>query len=304
MKLTIAGLAAFAATKVYAGICSQDCGNFCADSGEESEPNFNQAGFEDVAECEAHLCSNTFSDDAAGWHECERGARELEGRKFNHIVKMSYQMIKRQGAGTNHSYRTLHKMIQNYGCHCFPGQSRSTIGHGPVVDAQDGLCRDLARCHRCVSMDWNAKVSGNDVIDVNFAKYRFRITPDGQDVSCERNTEKGKHQSVRDLCECDARFAREIAKIWRDDQFNDFFWLHPKTMRLSANGKLVPPPNKFNPASTCIGNENGKSENCCGSYPNRYPYGSDKACCQANTIYNSITQACCPGGEIATFGDC
>lgn len=294
MKLTIAGVAALAAAKnVYANVCTDNCGEFCEDENDQGLQNFNQAGFDDVAECEAHACTVTFPEGGQDWHTCEIGSRELDGRKYNHVVKMAYRLMT-----TDNSMKSVHKMLQNYGCHCFPGSSKSTIGHGPAVDAQDSLCRDLARCRRCITMEY-----GKEQIDVNFDKYRWRFE-DG-DLSCQKNTDRGWHQSVRDLCECDARFARELAKIWDDDSFNKYFWLKPRDMRLKGKGKLDPDRDVFDFESTCVGGESGKAEQCCGTYPEKYPYNTvDKACCDNNTIYNFVTSVCCAGGHVASPGEC
>lgn len=294
MKLTIAGIAAFTAAKAYANICNQNCGSFCEDEFDQNLANYDQAGFEDADECGAHQCSVAFSDDAVKWHECEQGARELDGRKYNHIVKMTKSQI-----NTTHSLRTLHRMVQNYGCHCFPGQNRSAGGHGPAVDAQDSLCRDLSRCHRCITMQY-----GSDIIDVDMDKYRFKVV--NGDISCERNTEKGWHQSKRDLCECDARFAREMGKIWNDATYNQYFWLWPRQMKKKEKGKLNPDVPKFDVDATCVGLESGKADECCGTYPERYPYNTadSKGCCENTSIFNTVTNICCPGAWIATPGDC
>lgn len=290
MKFQIASLALIGS--VYGSICEDVCGdNFC-DDGDVELNNWVQAGFDSVEECEAHAC-NKFSDDDGKWHECERGARELEGRKYNHILKMSRHLMT-----TKLSLKQLHRKLQNYGCHCFPGQTRSAGGHGPAVDVQDGLCRDLSRCHRCISMQY-----GSDTIDVDFAKYRF--TAKNGIVDCQKTTDRGFSQAHRDLCECDAHFARELAKVWDDESFNDYFWLNPSDMRKKDKGKLVPDVPKFDIDATCVGQEGGKADECCGTYPLRHPYNSDeKDCCNSETIYNSITNVCCPGGEIGTPGDC
>lgn len=297
MKLTFTGVAAFAAAKAYAfNICSEQCGDNCEEDYDQVLANYDYAGFEDVEECEAHQCTLSFNsaDSTAQWHECEEGSRELDGRKYNHIVKMTKSQIT-----TNHSLKKIHKMIQNYGCHCFPGQERAAGGHGPAVDAQDSLCRDLSRCHRCITMEYGA-----DVIDVDMDKYRFRVV--NGDINCERNTVKGWHQSKRDLCECDARFAREMGKIWNDNTFNDYYWLMPKDMRKKDKGKLIPDKPKFDITATCVGNESGKANNCCGTYPERYPYNSadQKGCCGNSGIFNTVINVCCPGDQIATPGDC
>lgn len=293
MKL-IAGIAALSASSAYAGICSSMCSDTNANCPEDDLhlANYDAGGFEDVAECEAHQCSQTFGlDSAAQWHECEEGARELEERKYNHIVKMAKSQMT-----TDHSLRQIFRMLQNYGCHCFPGQTRAAGGHGPAVDAQDNLCRELARCHRCVEMD-----HGADVIDVNNDKYRFNVVNGA--ISCERNTEKGWHQSKRDLCECDARFANALGAMWDDNSFNDYYWLHPKDLKLMQKGKYEGNA-KFDMSATCVANMSGRSDSCCGSYPERYPHDESKACCNNTSAYNTITQECCEDGSVTSPGDC
>jgi len=299
MKLIATGIAATIAA-VQAGsshICDQPCGSYCADNDRAEDAgalNYDLGGFEDSDDCKAHACSNTWAGVSdANWHECEEGARELEGRKYNHIVKMAKSQM-----NTKHSLRQVFRMLQNYGCHCFPGQTRAAGGHGPAVDAQDSLCKDLARCHRCVEME-----HGKDIIDVDHAKYRFHVN-DGK-ISCQRNTDKGWHQSKRDLCECDARFATKLGEMWNDDNYNDYYWLHPKEMKKIAKGNLEPIPDKFDLVGTCSAPMGGRADSCCGSYPEKYPYDSaDKSCCENSTTYNTITQVCCEGGQVASPGDC
>lgn len=295
MKLTITGIAAFAATKAYADICNDTCGKYCDDNDADLQ-NWNLAGFESASECQAHACTKTFPNGGAEWHQCEEGSRELEERKYNHIVKMTYKIIK-ENAGTAFSLREIFKRIQNYGCHCFPGQTRDAGGHGPAVDAQDALCRNLARCHRCVSMEHG------DAIDVNDTKYRFHFV--NGDLTCERNTAKGWHQSKRDLCECDAQFARDLGSMWNDNNFNNFYWLLPAEMKRPLHKRHPDHVNKFDIDATCVMNQSGKADACCGSYPNILPYDSaDKSCCHSTNLYNAAFSECCVDGTIANFGDC
>lgn len=295
MKLTIAGLAAFAATTVYADICSDQCGEHC-DENDAGLENWNQAGFESLKDCRNHACTATFPAGGADWHTCEQGSREIEERKYNHIVKMAYQIINNKGAGTAFSLRDIFKRIQNYGCHCFPGQTREAGGHGPAVDAQDSLCRTLARCHRCVIMEHG------DIID-SAEKYRWHFKDN--DLTCERNTAKGWHQSKRDLCECDAQFARDLGMMWDDSNFNNFYWLLPGEMRKPVHKRDPAHVNKFDIGATCVQNMAGKADACCGSYPNALPYDSaEKSCCQNTNLFNPNFSECCGDGSVAGIGDC
>jgi len=294
MKLSAASLAALTVAKAYAHICDQQCGSWCTDTVDQTMANFDLAGFGDSADCQAHPCSVSWSSGALNddqWHECEEGARELEERKYNKIVKMAKALMT-----TNFTLRDLFKRLQNYGCHCFPGQTRSAGGHGPVVDVKDGLCRDLARCHRCITMEY-----GDSIVDVDEDKYRFDII-DGQ-ISCEKNTEKGAHQSKRDLCECDAKFATDLAAMWRDEDYNEFFWLPPKHVKLIEKGKME--DNKFDIEAVCVGMQSGRAEKCCGAYPNRHPYNDEvRSCCNDSATFNTMSEECCSNGQVASLGTC
>merc|ERR1712110_522013 len=88
----------------------------------------------------------------------------VDPKKFSGIVRMINSQIT-----TNLNYETIVKRIQNYGCHCFPGMSRSAGGQGPPQDDLDSACHTLYRCHRCVEMDYS------NACDVDKGKYRFRI---------------------------------------------------------------------------------------------------------------------------------
>merc|ERR1712127_1034962 len=48
-----------------------------------------------------------------------------EERKFSHIVKMVHDQISR--AGSTWDSTTVSKRLQNYACHCFPGNSRVVV---------------------------------------------------------------------------------------------------------------------------------------------------------------------------------
>lgn len=293
MKLTVA-IASL--TAVYADICSEPCGQHC-DKNDAELINWNQAGFESLADCQAHACSNTFPDGGADWHTCEQGSRELEERKYNHIVKMAYKIIQNKGQGTSFSLRDIFKRLQNYGCHCFPGQTREAGGHGPAVDGQDSLCRTLARCQRCVIME-----HGDDIISTA-EKYRWDYAND--DLTCVRNTNKGWHQSLRDLCECDAQFARDLGAMWNDASYDNFYWMPPAEMRKPAHKRDPIHVNKFDIAGTCVQNLSGKADACCGSYPFALPYDSaEKQCCQDTNLFNPQFSECCSDGSVAGLGDC
>ena len=297
MKLSSAGIAALSLAKAYAHICQDSCGDYCSADGRPEDAglsNTDLGGFLSDQDCEEHPCSLSWAEGQlsdAQWHECEEGARELEERKYNKIVKMAKALMT-----TNYSLREIHKRLQNYGCHCFPGQTRAAGGHGPVVDDKDALCRDLARCHRCIDME-----NADGVVDVDDDKYRFDVV--NGTISCDKNREKGAHQSKIDLCECDAKFASDLAAIWNDDDFNENFWLTPKHMKLIEKGKMA--DTKFDIHGVCVGMQGGRSDACCGAYPERFPYNSDsRGCCNGQATFNTMSEECCANGQVASLGTC
>jgi len=203
---------------------------------------------------------------------------EIEERKFSHIVKMAYSQIT-----TTHQLKTISKMIQNYGCHCFPGLSRAAGGSGPAMDDYDRLCKKLYRCHKCIEFDHDG------LIDVNEGKYRWSQNVDGS-INCNANPDQHK----KDLCLCDADYAMELASVWDDSTFNYALWNNKKN-------KLY----NFDAQNTCVAAAYNGDMQCCGDYPNRYPYNADtRNCCLSTKTYDPNFEDCCNDGSTASTGSC
>lgn len=246
--------------------------------------------------CREELCYKTYwadgaQDEAAlaDYEACFGGLLEMEGHKYNHIVRMIYSKMT-----TNYQPRDIFRRLQNYGCHCFPGQTRSAGGSGPAVDAQDSLCKSLARCHKCVSLDFPGE------LDVNESKYKWKML-DGE-LNCDGNDKKSAAKKA--LCQCDSDFANKFAAQWDDSTYNEWYWLYPKMMK-KPDHKQTP---VFDAAATCVADPNSGvgADSCCGaSYPEKQPFNSaNKACCENTAIFNPLTSECCTGGVVAAPGDC
>lgn len=137
----------------------------------------------------------------------------VEEKKFSHIVKMVVTQIT-----TAHDSKTISKMIQNYGCHCFPGNTRVAGGvagaHGPAQDELDHLCQVLSRCHKCVEMDYGVSVQDQEW-DADMGRYRWQLANDGS-LTCNQNTDQFKE----DLCICDSQYAMAVGAAWDDSIFD------------------------------------------------------------------------------------
>lgn len=117
-------------------------------------------------------------------------------------------------------------------------------------------------------------------------KFEFHFTVDfttnnagNRELDCSVNSK----QDASNICECDKRFALNIAATQEscasdassaDDEHGDFCM--DEQYRTTNGG------GKFDPRQQCEKQFHGHDKDkCCGVYPNRYPYDSDhKDCCQ------------------------
>lgn len=214
---------------------------------------------------------------ARAQNDTDDGAPDL--RKFSHIVKMINTQIT-----TSKSQKEVGKMIQNYGCHCFPGMSKIAGGAGPAQDAMDELCRELARCHKCIEFEYGHVNADTD-------KYRWQVENDGS-ITCTNSNDQAKF----DLCTCDAHYAMQLKHVWDDNTYNYKLWLNRKNQLAD-----------FDYDNICAHGTGNNADACCGtSYPNKSPYDSmTRMCCDVSgKTYNDLTDECCDDGSIKATGSC
>ena len=213
-------------------------------------------------------------------------AINAQERKFSHITNMAWTQIQDK---TSVNQKTLNKMVQNYGSHCFPGLSKIAGGAGPAQDDYDALCRDLARCHKCIEQDYINEIAADPTWDANIGKYRWDLQGDGS-ISCDANPDAHK----RDLCLCDARYAIELGKIWDDNTYNYQLWNAKKNAQFN-----------FDYQNVCVRSGLTDADQCCGNYPERYPFDSStRLCCGGSQTYNDVTHDCCPDNSVKSLGSC
>lgn len=210
----------------------------------------------------------------------------LAPRKFNSIVAMAHNQIT-----TTHDKNTFGDMINKYGCHCFPNGSKAAGGSGPAVNAVDGLCKKLSKCHKCIQLEY-----GEDAVDVNDGRYTWGENDDGT-LNCDKNN---NNPARRALCECDRNFAYQMKVEWDDASWNNYYWLNNRHARQNE---------VFDYDETCqpAGNGSGtwQADVCCGdSFPNKEPYDSSQRGCCSSTVFNLFTQECCGNGSIGSIGSC
>jgi len=176
---------------------------------------------------------------------------DIDERKFGHLFRMVWSKVESK---TSLEERTFKNQIRNYGCYCLPIGSRvNTAQAGTPVDQYDKACRDLARCYKCLDIDYE--------IDAVSDKFRWAENTNGDfDCSDSRNTEGQKAH-----CQCDAEFAMTIAAKWDDSAYNFAHWENGRNNAYSLDKENV-----------CVAQSgDARSDECCGNYPARFPYPQD-----------------------------
>jgi hypothetical protein len=187
--------------------------------------------------------------------------------------------------------------LMNYGCWCNLQSGDLTTGAGLPQDSFDEKCGNFQLCLRCAR--WDAKQDGTYTCDpvndgyVGVGNSNFVIDCDAQNP-----TDCGAH-----LCMCYTNFFASLV---------GFLWNPPAA---PYDASRAHPGNLYNPAGTfdydgvCKGGPgNGANDmDCCGLYPERYPFSTNNKGCCGNEIFNPIAK-CCDGtattGNIQPVGTC
>jgi hypothetical protein len=182
-----------------------------------------------------------------------------------------------------------------YGCWCFQmGDYPLRIGNGAPVDDVDKICKRQKECYQCAKKD--AQENGESCI-AEETSYKFKAHYDSVTnepvVQCTNNWGSCK----RNLCECDRAFASRLPEAsasdngWTGSHHAHYGGFDSRTNCLS---RIHTPGKDF-------------QLECCGDFPDRFPYrfakdGTGKQCCN-KSIFNTESHDCCDG-EVRSNGSC
>ena len=139
----------------------------------------------------------------------------------------------------------------------------------------DISCRELERCKKCIEIEDLSDDCENG--DVDQGKYDYEVSTGV--VNCNP---RGKNNDCKNAqCECDKAFAMNLARVWRDEDFDNHLWLNNKNV--AAMEKAGTPV--FSYADECVKVVGEPSDACCGSgYPNKQPYNQNNRCCENGVL--------------------
>merc|ERR1711990_283060 len=165
----------------------------------------------------------------------------------------------------NNKVAELKQKYTNYGCYCWiDGADAGVIGGGRTKDMTDHHCKELYRCYKCVNIDY-----GKNYTDVDYIVDMNEDANGNRELDCSANSKTDREN----ICECDKRFAENIAKARSDcdagapadDDFGEHC-MDEQYRTASGSGSFVP-------QLSCDKKFHGHDKDkCCGIYPDRYPY--------------------------------
>ena len=186
--------------------------------------------------------------------------------------------------GLQKNWKKFTSSIRDYGCFCFLDGKFIAEGRGTAKDLIDQSCKNLHKCQTCITMDFDQglidpTLDGDCDLTSQFS-FNLTVTDLGPSIECLNLSNSCK----RALCECDKRFAFELATtmdLW-DARF--------KSENFSEEVR------ETECRSTGGGNNIGKIDKCCGIYPYRFPYHSmsgQRQCCGIKTYDLAGPKKCC-----------
>ena len=193
-----------------------------------------------------------------------------------------------------------------YGCWCLPDADHTIEGNGvgQPIDEVDASCKRQASCYECAKMDHPGRECVADKVQYSYALNVDSNDPEDhwkKSIECLDEPNSGKNGAWneksscrRSICECDKKLAEDLREHFH-------VWTH-------ENHQIQ---GSFDPVAQCLktpGNGNGADgePECCGEYPNRFPYKTNQGarmCCGDKT-YDSSLFECCSDANIAALGTC
>lgn len=175
--------------------------------------------------------------------------------------------------------------IWEYGCWCYFGEDYG-LGHGAPVNHVDDACQALNLCYRCVAMDLLSE--GRNDCNPGTEDYNAPVRKDpgveGMMIACQEEN-AGDNCKIY-TCTCEAQFIATLVEFFFTNAGFDPSYKHSL--------------GQFDPVSGCPTSPGNTDKECCGHYPQRFPYSIDtRNCCeQSGKTYNPAVYECCVDGTV------
>lgn len=196
----------------------------------------------------------------------------IQVRKFVQMKQMISFML------GNNRWQEFDKFC-GYGCWCFPdGSNDIMLGKGPQLDEIDRTCYHLRQCYKCLEME---------NCDYKDTSYTFEANEDP--ITGQRNLVCDTEQNGcrRSLCECDREMASGIVEHqlkWKRQLHERYDFDRSKYCSGPANQPVSENNWQFQQIHELPGDVDRQDEKCCGNYPKRHPFDSNRHQCCDNKL--------------------
>ena len=143
-------------------------------------------------------------------------------------------------------------------------------GNGQAVDSIDLTCQMASKCRHCAEIDHNERCH-------SYRSYSFSVDNDTRTITCTDNGADPASVCRKNLCLCDKDFVELIvAQQSEYDMTNSLTW--GDFERYGENGRCGD--------AACPEGGCKKPDACCGNYPNRIPFVSERRSCCDGKLKN------------------
>jgi hypothetical protein len=211
--------------------------------------------------------------------------------------------------------------VANYGCWCRFNQYKPY--KGTAQDTIDEACMQWYKNYDCLHLDYSTNTPWFRCnIDTPYTDVITNINDPfdlATDYAAGCNAANGAGTCEATACHVDAEFIRHVFLFLADNTLNmtlsgwygfDGSVCNPNSNRDATTASpgvfttQAPAVVTTDPAATTAAPQ--ATMDCCGSYPNRYPYklqNGNRACC-VDTTYNVNILECCPNNSLQVLGGC
>lgn len=224
-------------------------------------------------------------------------------KSYNELIKQTRKN------GDRNILNTSIRNINQYGCWCyFDGLVGN--GKGEPMDLIDAECRNLHRGYECIVADHGASCVPWEVNYFPIEGQSYEADFGSINAACiHTNTVLTNFgDCAAAACSVETSFIQLYTSITQT--YNPQFpvYGHDGVESGALPGATDIGTGTFKPERNCVTNDIGTKDEtpreCCGTYPERFPYktyGNAKRCC-GGSVYVDATHKCCNGNDVTLNG--
>jgi len=216
--------------------------------------------------------------DLMGRHPIRAISDSARGRSFQELQDFAAEMFNNEPAiAESYTGDSWTAEFMEYGCYC----NKFVRGGGRVEsdDVHENLCLELYACYKCIGIDYDTGEYGKGAYASTEISYNAEIT-NGNEFMCKDSAANyitslyaATDNMTRHVCECDKNFVTKALENKKKCSNGENEYCLNDTYRFS-NGWVSDENCKDQGM-----NQGANHDACCGTYPDRRAYDSERLLC-------------------------